>query len=58
MIPDRTEISKFLKKQKDNSKEEVLANFASWVITQGVPVDKVGKLIMDIRSYPEWKWGE
>ena len=55
---NRDQISKFLKKQKDNSKEEVLANFASWAVTSGVPVDKVGKLIMDLRSYSEWKWGE
>ncbi len=54
----REAISKFLKKQKGNSKEEVLGNFASWAIVQGTPVDKVGKLITDLRSYPEWEWGE
>ena len=54
----RDQVSNFLKKQKNNTKEEVLANFASWAIVKGTPVDKVGKLIMDIRSYPEWKWGE
>lgn len=54
----RDDVAKFLKKQKNNSKEEVLGNFASWAIVQGTPVDKIGKLIMDIRSYSEWKWGE
>ncbi len=54
----RDMISKFLKKQKNNSKEEVLANFASYAIVQGLSVDKLGKQIQDIRSYPEWKWGE
>jgi hypothetical protein len=58
MIPDRIAVARFLKKQKSASKEEVLANFASWAIVQGTPVDKVGKLISDIRSYPEWTWGE
>lgn len=53
----REEIQRFLKKQKNNSKEEVLANFASLAVVQGVPVDKLGKMIMDLRSYPEWKWG-
>ena len=54
----REQIAKFLKKQKNSTKEEVLGNFASWAIVQGVNVDKVGKLIMDLRSYSEWKWGE
>lgn len=58
MIPDRIQIAKFLKKQKGKDKEEVLANFASWAVVEGVPIDKIGKLIMDIRSYPEWTWGE
>jgi len=54
----RDDIQKFLKKQKDNSKEELLANFSYWASVKGVPVDKIGKMIMDLRSYPEWKWGE
>ena len=54
----REEISNFLIGQKDNAKEAVLANFASYVITQGISVDKLGKLITDLRSYKEWKWGE
>lgn len=54
----REDITKFLKKQKDKSKEEVLANFSSWAVVKGVPIDKLGKIITDLRSYPEWKWGE
>lgn len=54
----RDEIAKFLKKQKNNSKEEVLANFASWAVVKGENVFKIGKLITDLRSYQEWTWGE
>lgn len=54
----REQIADFLKKQKGRDKEEVVANLASWAIVQKVNVDKVGKLIQDIRSYPEWTWGE
>lgn len=54
----RDEIKDFLIAQKDKSKEEVAANFASWAIVNDVPMDKLGKLIMDLRSYPEWRWGE
>jgi hypothetical protein len=53
----REDVVKFLKKQKNATKEEVLANFASWAVVKGVSIDKIGKLIMDMRSYPEWKWG-
>ncbi len=58
MIPSREEIAKFLIKQKNKDKEEVLANFVSWAVVKEVPIDKIGKLIMDLRSYQEWKWGE
>ena len=54
----REEIKNFLKNQDGKSKEEVLANFASWAVVNGTAVDKLGKLIQDLRSYPEWKWGE
>ena len=54
----REEIKNFLKKQKNNTKEEVLSNFASWVVVNGASVDNLGKLIGDLRSYQEWKWGE
>ena len=54
----REDVTKFLIKNKDASKEEVLANFASYAIVQGMNVDKLGKLITDLRSYPEWTWGE
>lgn len=58
MIPTRLDIARFLRKHKNSSKEEVLGNFASWAVVGGVSVDKVGKMITDLRSYPEWKWGE
>ena len=54
----REDIKDFLIKQKDKSKEEVLANFSSWIIVNGFVVNKLGKMISDLRSYPEWKWGE
>lgn len=54
----REDITVFLKNQAGKSKEEVLANFASYAIVNGVTVDKLGKIIMDLRSYPEWVWGE
>jgi hypothetical protein len=54
----RDEIKTFLTNQKDNTKEEVLMNFMSYAIVNGVSTDKIGRLVMDLRSYPEWKWGE
>ena len=54
----REEISSFLKNQAGESKEKVLANFASLAIVNGISVDKLGKIIADLRSYPEWSWGE
>ena len=54
----RTDIKEFLIGQKDKSKEEVVSNFASWAIVQGVNIDKLAKLIADIKSYPEWTWGD
>jgi hypothetical protein len=54
----RESVSQFLIGQKDKTKEEVLANFASYAITIGEKVEKLGKLISDLRSYPEWTWGE
>jgi len=55
---DRSEISKFLKENQHKNKEQVLSSFTNICITRGVKLDKIGKLIMDLRSYPEWKWGE
>ena len=54
----RDEIKQFLINSKNKSKEEVVSNFASYAITMGEKVDKLGKLISDLRSYPEWTWGE
>lgn len=54
----REDISKFLIKNKNASKEEVLANFSSYAIVRGLSIDKLGKLITDLRSYKEWTWGE
>lgn len=54
----REEIKGFLDKQKDKTKEEVLSNFTIFALAYGINIDKIGKLIMDLRSYPEWIWGE
>lgn len=54
----RSDIQSFLIGQKGKSKEEVLANFASWIVVQGETTEKLGKLISDIKSYPDWTWGE
>lgn len=54
----REDISLFLKKQTGKTKEDVLMNFTSYALANGVLIDKIGKLIMDLRSYPEWTWGE
>ena len=54
----RDDIANFLKNQKNNSKESVLANFSSWAITDGIPLAKLAKLIADLRSYPEWTWDD
>ena len=54
----REDVAGFLKNQKDKTKEEVLMNFTSYALVNGTSVDKIGKLIMDLRSYPEWIWGE
>ncbi len=55
---DRIEISKFLQGEQSKEKDNVLADFAFFAVKNKVPVDKIGKLIQDLRSYPEWKWGE
>lgn len=54
----REDIANFLKNHSGKSKEEVLMNFTSYALVNGTPVDKLGKLIMDLRSYPQWTWGE
>ncbi len=54
----REDVKNFLILQKGKSKEEVLSNFASYAIVQKVNVDKLGKMIGDLRSYNEWEWGE
>ncbi len=55
---DREQISNFLLGEQAKEKDSVLADFAFFAVKNNVPVDKIGKLIMDLRSYPEWKWGE
>ena len=54
----RDEIKNFLIGQKGKTKEEVLMNFTSYALAQGVAVDKLGKIIMDLRSYPDWTWSD
>lgn len=54
----REDIRNFLIGQKGKTKEEVVSNFASWVIVQGIDIGKLAKMIADLRSYPEWTWGE
>ena len=54
----REDIKNFLDNQKGKTKEEVLINFTTFALAHGTTVDKLGKLIMDLRSYPEWAWGE
>lgn len=54
----REDIATFLKNQAGKTKEEVLMNFTSYALANGVLIDKIGKMIMDLRSYPEWSWGE
>lgn len=54
----REDIANFLKNQKGKTKEDVLINFTSYALANGIVVDKIGKLIMDLRSYSEWSWGE
>ena len=54
---DRSEIKDFLTDQSGNTKESALANLTFWLISQDVPTDKIGKVIMDVRSYKEWTWG-
>lgn len=53
----REDVKSFLIKQKDSSKEDVLMNFTSLALVEGVSVDNLGKMIKDLRSYPEWTWG-
>ena len=54
----RDQIKDFLINQKGKTKEEVLMNFTTFALANGITVDKLGKIIMDLRSYPEWTWGE
>lgn len=54
----REDIANFLKNQAGKTKEEVLMNFTTFALANGEKVDKLGKIIMDLRSYPEWTWGE
>lgn len=55
---NREDVRKFLLNQQDSSKEEVLANFVSLAVINGLPIEKIGKAISDLKSYPEWKWGD
>jgi hypothetical protein len=54
----RDEIRQFLISQNGKSKSDVISNFTTLALTSGEKVDKLGKLISDIRSFPEWTWGE
>lgn len=55
----REDIRQFLINQVGKEKDEVIMNFTQWaLIAHSLPVDKIGKLLMDIRSYKEWTWGE
>jgi len=54
----REDMKNFLISQKGKTKNEVLSNFADFVVAYGISMDKYGKLISDIKSYPEWTWGE
>ena len=54
----RDEVRQFLISQNGKAKSEVISNFTTLALTNGVKVDKLGKLISDLRSYPEWTWGE
>jgi hypothetical protein len=54
----REDVATFLKNHSGKTKEEVLMDFTSYALANGVLVDKIGKLIMDLRSYKEWTWGE
>ena len=57
---NRETIRDFLIEQKDKSKskKQVLSSFTNLCITNGIRLDKLAKLIADLRSYPEWTWGE
>jgi len=54
----RDEIKEFLVGQKDKSREEVIANFGSWLSVQHLNTAQIGKIFSDVLSYPEWTWGE
>lgn len=54
----RGEVVDFLIKEKGKTKEEVIADFASYCIVKGFPLEKLSKLIKDLKSYSEWTWGD
>ena len=54
----REDIKHFLANNKDKTKLEVVSLFTTFVLVDGISVDKLAKLIGDLRSYPEWIWGE
>lgn len=55
---NREQIRSFLINQKDKTKEDVLMNFTTYALANGESIDKLGKIISDLRSYSEWSWGE
>ena len=54
----RSEISEFLKSESGKQKPSVLADFIFFCTSKKVDTETIGKLIKDLRSYPEWTWGE
>ncbi len=56
----RGEIKNLLKdkKKKKKNKKQALTELVGEFVDSGEKIDKIGKLIGDIRSYPEWEWGE
>jgi hypothetical protein len=54
----REQVAGFLISHKDLTKEEVVAQFTTFALLSDISIDKLGSLIKDIRSYPEWIWGE
>ena len=54
----RDDVKGFLTANSDKKKQEVLPLFISFALADGVSIDKLGKLIADLRSYNEWTWGE
>jgi len=54
----RDDIKKFLIGRKNYAKDKIVSDFTVYVLAEGESIDKLAKLIADLKSYPEWKWGE